>query len=464
MSVTRKIVVLRVCLVLTFLVGCGGSGGGRNSEATGTPEVTSREAGSPPPNIVVVVLDDWGWRDYGSLTPGFITPNIDAIAAEGFVFDNAFLTTSSCSPSRASILMGRYPSATNAPHLNDFVPDGFSSIPEVLRGAGYYTEAVGKWHLGPHFKHRFNRVRSQRESTGESWPLSVRELDGDRPFFLWLASFDPHVPHDVLPEFEVHDPDSILLPAYLVDTPGSRAAYADYMNSVHRADHHIGLLLDELAAQGLSENTWVFLLSDNGAPTPLAKTTLYDAGLKTPLLVLAQGIQGSFEGVVSSVDLAPTIVALAGIEAPPAFQGKSFLPVMRSPEAKHREFVFAEQNNHRKLANTIAVRSEEYLLIRSYYAERVCGNEMVDIWRDLRELHEQGGATPLQSLCFQPMPPVQFLQVGEAGYETSNLVGSPAHAGQLMRMTAVLDEWEAAHKAGACRDLACARAAAESSP
>jgi len=449
MSVIKIIVLAQVCLALAFLPGCGGD---RNLESVS------------PPNIIVVVLDDWGWKDYGFRTRGFVTPNIDAIAAAGFVFDNAFLTTSSCSPSRASILMGRYPTATGAPQLHDAVPDGFSSIPEVLGSGGYYTEAVGKWHLGRDFKGRFDNVRDQRDSPAETWPRVVRELDHDRPFFLWLATFDPHVPHDVPPEFEIHDPDSIVMPAHLADTPASRIAFADYMNAVHRADHHIGLLLDELEAQDLMENTWVFLLSDNGAPTPLAKTTLYDTGIKTPLLVLAPGIRGNYEGLVSSVDLAPTLFALAGLEAPSAFQGKSFLPVMRSPDSPHREFVFAEQNKHGKLLNYTAVRSDEYLLIRSYYSERTCGTEMTRLWKDLRDLNQQGVATPLQSLCFQPIPPVQFLQVGEEGYEAINLVDSPAHADQLAPMEAALDQWEATHKSGACRDLACARAVAESGP
>ena len=442
---TRPVVAFIAALLLSA---CGGGGGGGNSG----------DSGAPAPNIIVVVLDDWGWKDYGFRTPGFITPNIDAIAGNGFVFQNAFLTTSSCTASRASMLMGRYPTDTGAPHLHDAVPDGFTSIPEILRAAGYYTEAVGKWHLGAEFVDRFNRVRPTREDgAAERWPEVLRERPRGKPFFMWLASFDPHVPHDAPPEFQVHDPDSVLLPDYLVDTPASRAAYADYMNSVHRADYHIGLLLNELEAQGLRETTWIFLLADNGAPTPFAKTTLYDSGIKTPLLVLGPGVQGSYGGLVSSVDLAPTIAEIAGLAVPPQFQGKSFLQAFRSPDYQHREYVFAEQNNHGTARSHTAIRSQRYLLIRNHFFDSICTGEMSQLWEDVLAANRQGAATPLQTLCYLPPPPVQFFQVGEEGYEQFNLADSPAHAEQQSVLAAALDDWESVYRQQACKDIACAR-------
>jgi len=451
---TRPGVALLAALLLSA---CGGGGGGGGSTDAGEP-TPGDENGASAPNIIIVVLDDWGWKDFGFRNPGFDTPNIDAIARRGFVFDNAFLTTSSCSPSRASILMGRYPTDTGAPNLHDPVPDGFTSIPEVLHGAGYYTESVGKWHLGPEFGKRFDRVRDTRDvGAPELWPEILRQRPRGKPFFMWLASFDPHVPHEVPPEFQVHDPDSVLLPDYLVDTPASREAYAGYMNALHRVDHYLGLLLDELADEGLLGSTWLFLLADNGAPTPFAKTTLYDTGIKTPLLVLGPGVQGSYSGLVSSVDLAPTIADIAGVSVPPAFQGKSFLPAFRSPDYVHREYIFAEQNNHQTARSHTAVRSQRYLLIRNYFYDTICADEMSALWRDIVQANLGGTATVLQTLCYLPLPPVQFFRVEGEGYETVNRAGSPALVGQQARLEAALDEWESEHRTGACKDIACAR-------
>jgi len=445
---TRSLVAFLAAL---FLSACGG-GGGSSESAPGDQGAASA------PNIIIVILDDWGWKDYGYRTPGFDTPNIDAIARRGFVFDNAFLTTSSCSPSRASILMGRYPTDTGAPNLHDPVPDGFTSIPEVLRAAGYFTESVGKWHLGPLFGKRFDRVRDTREvGAPELWPQVLRERPKDRPFFMWLASFDPHVPHDVPPEFQVHAPDSVPLPEYLVDTPASRIAYAGYMNALHRVDYYLGLTLDELEAEGLLQSTWLFVLADNGAPTPFAKTTLYDTGIKTPLLVLGPGIQGSYGGLVSSVDLAPTIAEIAGVPIPPAFQGKSFLQAFRSPDYIHREYIFAEQNNHYTARSHTAVRSQQYLLIRNHFFDSVCADEMSELWRDIVHANLQGTATPLQTLCYLPPPPEQFFRIDGEGYEAFNRAGNPAFVGPQAELDTALDEWESLHRTQACKDIACAR-------
>jgi len=145
--------ILSLIVTLLLLAACGGGGGGNGSGAS----IPAPTATDERPNFVVVILDDWGWRDYGAKDPQVNTPNIDFIAQDGFAFENAFLTTSSCSPSRASILMSRYPTATGAPHLHDEVPPGFSSIPEALGERGYYTAAMGKWHLGKRSATDFSR-------------------------------------------------------------------------------------------------------------------------------------------------------------------------------------------------------------------------------------------------------------------------------------------------------------------
>lgn len=186
------------------------------------------------------------------------------------------------------------------PHLDRGAASGrrsaprFQQYPQELGSSGYYTESFGKWHLGDAFKTRFQRVRADRKGAGEAhWSQLARELPLDRPFFLWLASFDPHVPHAAEDRFRVHDPTQIALPEYLVDTPSGRQAYAAYLDELHRVDYYLGEFLRTLGERGLLENTWVFVLSDNGAPTPFAKATLYDSGIRTPLLVLAPQLRGT---------------------------------------------------------------------------------------------------------------------------------------------------------------------------
>lgn len=437
-------------LVLALLLSAGCGGGGND---------TARPDGPAAPNFVVVILDDWGWRDYGAIDPQVQTPNIDFVAQQGFTFGNAFLTTSSCTASRASILMGRYPTATGAPHLHDPVPDGFTSIPEQLRRRGYYTAATGKWHLGDRFMSRFDVVfDSSTGVTDSDWPRLLRERPRKRPFFLWLASLDPHVPHDAPQPFRVHDPAAITMPDYLADTPGSRQAYAAYLDEVNKVDFYLGEFLSALRAEGLLENTWLFLLADNGAPTPFAKATLYDTGIKTPLLVLGPGTVGRYDGLVSSVDLAPTILDLAGGVAPGAFQGRSFRRAFEDPQYEHRTFVYAEQNNHSNLRGHTAVRSLDYLLIHNYFHERACVSEMPPMTADLRALLARGAASELQVLCINALPPVQFFRVGEAGYEAHNLAAADDYSEARQLHAERLSQWEAQYRGGACVTLECAQA------
>lgn len=445
--------VIACPLILLLLTACGGTGGDGGTVAQ--PETTAQA-----PNFVVVILDDWGWRDYGAQDAWINTPNIDAIVQQGFTFTNAFLTTSSCSPSRASILMGRYPTATGAPHLHDPVPDGFTSIPEQLRERGYYTAAMGKWHLGGAFVKRFDDVfTGSPGGSDSSWPRLLAERPVDQPFFFWLASVDPHVPHAAAQTFRVHDPAAVQMPDYLADTPEGRAAYAAYLDEVHQVDFYIGELINALHDGGLLVNTWLFVLADNGAPTPFAKTTLYDSGIKTPLLVLGPGVSGSYDGLVSSVDLAPTIVELAGIDIPAAFQGRSFRRAFDAPDYLHREYVFAEQNNHGSARSHTAIRSADFLLINNYVFDWTCATEMPPLMQQLHALATAGAATDLQRLCVDRLPPVQFLRVGQPGYEANNLADSAEMAASRQLLAERLAEWESEFRSGACVTADCARAA-----
>ena len=122
------------------------------------------------PNFIVIIADDMAWDDAGAYGhPHIQTPNIDRLAREGMRFDRAFLTTSSCSPSRASILTGRYPHSTDAGELHLPLPAEQRVITESLRTKNYYTASAGKWHLGNATKPKFDRIYGGRPSGCEQW-------------------------------------------------------------------------------------------------------------------------------------------------------------------------------------------------------------------------------------------------------------------------------------------------------
>src|SRR5947209_3813125 len=301
------------------------------------------------PNVVLLIADDMGCEECGAFGHKTIrTPNIDRLARDGLRFDRAFLTCSSCSPSRSTMITGRYPHSTGAYELHWPLPRDQVTFVEKLKAAGYWTAQAGKWHLGNAVKDRFDQVRDvgsagfqsgpggamvdKQDASGcGQWLPTLRGRPKDKPFFLWLASVDPHRDYEegIIPR--PHRPEEIVVPPYLPDVPETRKDLGLYYDEINRLDSYVGKVLEELERQGVADNTVVLFLSDNGRPFPRCKTWLYDSGIRTPLIVRWPGHVkpgGACGSLVSSVDLAPTILELAGVPIPPTVQGKSFVPLL----------------------------------------------------------------------------------------------------------------------------------------
>ncbi|HPZ83303.1 MAG TPA: sulfatase, partial [Thermogutta sp.] len=238
------------------------------------------------PNFLVIIADDMACEDCGAYGhPHIKTPNIDQLAREGMLFERAFLTCSSCSPSRTSLLTGRYPHATGAAELHQPVPPDQLLVTTPLREAGYFTAAAGKWHLGPHVKSQFDVVREGGgDGAYDYWLPVLKERPKDKPFFIWLATTDPHRPYGPNRIPEPHTPQDVIVPPYLPDVPEVREDLALYYDEIGRLDTWVGRIREELIAQGVWDQTMVVFLSDNGRPFPRCKTTVLDSGVRTPLI------------------------------------------------------------------------------------------------------------------------------------------------------------------------------------
>ena len=228
------------------------------------------------PNIVVFVGDDLGWRDtepYGNRA--IRTPNIARLARSGLLVRYAFGTSPQCSPSRISILTGRFSHATRTEDLHTPLPEGIRILPALLHDAGYFTGHMAKTHYGPNAERQFDWY------SPETAPALPAFLDsaGTRRFFLWVGFHEPHRPYDTAAVGGGrHDPARVALSPYLVDTPGTRADVARYYDAIARMDGKIGEMMAELGRRKLLDSTLVVFLSDNGAPFPREKGTLYDGG------------------------------------------------------------------------------------------------------------------------------------------------------------------------------------------
>ncbi len=234
------------------------------------------------PNFIVLISDDVGYDDlgcYGSLCSR--TPNIAALAAGGRCFNQAYPLASSCSPSRSSIISGRYPhNPGEAAELHRPISGHLPSIAGLLRGAGYHTALAGKNHLswtpvpaGPAVPTAAFAQIYEAKTAGNSgghgnWLKALEECPAGSPFFLWLASLDAHRDWDGDREWDAalygpkHDPQTVILPPALLDSPETRADFASYLNAITRYDHFGGKVIAELNPTALirplafSEHNW----------------------------------------------------------------------------------------------------------------------------------------------------------------------------------------------------------------
>ena len=424
------------------------------------------------PNLVVIIADDLGWDDCGPFGHKTIrTPHLDRLAAQGLRFTRAYVTASSCSPSRASLLTGRYPHQTDAEQLHWPVPANQITFVERLRAAGYWAAAVGKWHLGPALKKRFDLVKEAdergfqlpagkgkggplladpaRASGCEDWVPVLRDRPRDRPFFLWLAALDPHRDYTPGAVPKPHAPEDVRLPPYVPDTPEVRRDFALYYDEIARLDSYVGQVLAELDRQGVADDTVVVFLSDNGRPFPRDKTTLYEGGLRTPLIVRWPGrvAPGSTcDRLVSSVDIAPTLLQIAGVDVGPSFVGQSFLPLLTDPAAKGRSYVFAEDHWHDLEDLGRAAISARYSYIRNDLPA-LPNTPPADALRSptfqaMRRLRDAGKLTPAQARVFEkPRPAEELYDLTADLFQLHNLAGDPKHAAALDEHRQALAAW-----------------------
>jgi len=278
------------------------------------------------PNFVFFITDDISYDDLGCYGNRAIkTPHLDALAERGLVFDNAYLTISSCSPNRCSIITGRYPHNTGAPELHTSLPADQKTFVEALRRAGYHTVISGKNHMAPPEQLGFDISSDSKPSGCENWIKHLRERPQDKPFFCWFASHDAHHPFQFNERAPRYDPSEVEVPPMLYDGPLTRQELADYYHEVSRTDYYAGEIMKELEEQGIADKTYFIYCSDNGRPFPRCKTYLYDSGIKTPLIIVGPGVaKGRTQSLVSSIDFAATILDLAGIAKPETIQGVSF--------------------------------------------------------------------------------------------------------------------------------------------
>lgn len=403
------------------------------------------------PNFVFIIADDVSHDDLGCYGhPTIKTPNLDRLASEGLRFENAYLTISSCSPSRCSVISGRYPHNTGACELHTTLPSGQFMFPQALKNAGYHTVLSGKNHMGAAVKNAFTKISGGKGPGKEGdWVQLLKDRPRDRPFFCWFASTDAHRGWNKSDDVPEYKPEQVVVPEYLFDGPETRQDLADYYHEISRIDLYVGKVMDELRRQEIDRTTYVIFCADNGRPFPRCKTRLYDSGIKTPLIVWRMGKveTGIVKSLVSSIDICPTVLELAKVDIDDRVQGVSFTRILDDPAQKTRDYVFAEHNWHVFQAHERMIRFENLVLIQNNYPDRMnmcvessprfpSGKELWDA------KNESGKLTKAQMDLFrETCPRFELYDVSRDPQQLTNLAADPKYSERLEQMSRLIGYW-----------------------
>jgi arylsulfatase A len=393
-----------------------------------------RGASATRPNILIVLADDLGWRDFGIYgNAQHETPEVDQLAKESSRFSNAYAACPVCSPTRASILTGKYPARL---HLTDWIPGRAQwpaarlltpqfeqglplsepTIAERLKPLGYRTAAIGKWHLGggdlapahrgfdvtvggdqrggvssyfgpftfPGLENTSRQDYITDRLTGAAEAFLTDSAQRKTPFFLYFAHYAVHIPLQVPEGADVK---------YRAKAGVRSPVAARYAALVETVDVSLGRLRRKLDELGLARNTIVIVTSDNGglryegkshdlvtdnSPLRAGKGHLYEGGIREPLIVYWPGVTrpaAVIDTPVSSVDLLPTILEMAGGRAPgvDAIDGVSLASLLKGGRAPKRDAIYWHYPHYSNQGGVPggAVRSGDWKLIEFYEDRRL---------------------------------------------------------------------------------------------
>ncbi len=410
----------------------------------GLPAALAR-AQARPPNFLVIVADDHGWNDLGCYGhPVVRTPHLDRLAFEGVRFTHCYTTAPLCSPGRGAVMTGLYPHVSGVTRLvQGEDAERFSLRQDVwtfaqgLRKMGYENAAARKWHLstaGPlahGFEHGFPRRDTYLEES-----VAFLGRPHDRPFCLYFCPTHTHRPFRSQEGFE-YAPEEVAecLPPYLKDTPQVREQYALYLSETSKMDDEIGQLLGALDRSGEADRTVIAFLTDHGPSLHRAKFSLYEWGTHSSLILRGPGVSGSGRvdlGLASTVDIAPTLMALAGGSAPESCQGLDLSSRLAGREGAGRRYVFSEHHERNHLS---AVRGRRFKLIRNHTRDEPL------IWPQVIRNWQNMGEDTLRQPYPLPRPAEELYDLEADPLESRNLAGRGAYRAQLDELRGELDRW-----------------------
>lgn len=416
----------------------------------------------PKPNILIIPIDGIGTYVHCYGDPMARTPNIDKLAAQGVRYEDAFTAAGVCAPSRAAFITGMYPPSIGAQHMRttykyfhtNGLPVPYLTVPppyvkgftEYLRAHGYYVtnnNATDWQFTGPN---PAGAPFTLFDKSGRGVDWESRQ-DKNQPFCSIIGLWQAHEHENWNPPHHT-DPSKVTVPPYYPDTPEVRSEIASAYDNIATADSVVGVIMAKLLKDGLDKNTIVILWSDHGEGFPRAKRWLYEAGIHVPLIIRWPGHikPGTVSRrMVSMVDLAPTILSMAGIPIPVHMQGKAFLgPQAQAP----RKYIYADRDRIDNSYDMVrAVRDRKYEYIQNFYTNTdyvqwVPYRNNNQIMKVMLKYFAEGKLKGPQKLMFvHTRFPQELYDVPKDHYEIDNLAYNTSYDSVVSRMKTVLTAW-----------------------
>ena len=428
------------------------------------------------PNILVIMADDMSLRINALGDKTAITPNLDELVKNGTSYMNAFTTAGVCACSRSALLTGKNQISIGSMHMRTSsggsvpylaVPEAhIKAFPEILRKQGYFTFTNDK--LDYQFSGIFPGSGPFTIWNSEKDKFGWRNRKNSEPFFGMINLIITHESgifrgkmnsvdtqaiklmqqtRQLLYEAPVK-PENVVVPPFLPDTSEVRKDIARAYNNIYILDIEVKEIIDQLKKDNILDDTIIIFTSDHGDGLPRYKRELFDTGINVPFIILVPKKFSSWQkpgkkiyDLVSFLDIAPTVLDLAGVSIPSYMDGKSIFG------SEKNDYIFAARDRLDSFkGKTRAVRNKDYKFIKNYSlgivgAQKLSFRENLMSMKELRKMYENNELNEIQKIWLELIPELQLYDLNEDPYEINNLAYDPNYKEKVSLLENVLEQW-----------------------
>lgn len=428
------------------------------------------------PNILVIMADDMSLRINALGDKTAITPNLDELVKNGTSYMNAFTTAGVCACSRSALLTGKNQISIGSMHMRTSsggsvpylaVPEAhIKAFPEILRKHGYFTFTNDK--LDYQFSGIFPGSGPFTIWNSEKDKFGWKNRKNSEPFFGMINLIITHESgmfrgkmnsvdtqaiklmqqtRQMLYEAPIK-PENVIVPPFLPDTSEVRKDIARAYNNIYILDIEVKEIIDQLRKDNILDDTIIIFTSDHGDGLPRYKRELFDTGINVPFIILVPKKFSSWQkpsekiyDLVSFLDIAPTVLNLAGVSIPSYMDGKSIFGNEKN------EYIFAARDRLDSFkGKTRAVRNKDYKLIKNYSlgivgAQKLSFRENLMSMKELRKMYENNELNEIQKIWLELIPELQLYDLNNDPYEINNLAYDPNYKDKVLLLENVLEQW-----------------------